>query len=135
MWGTLTAIGVKVGLAAALAFTAAAAARYLHRARFTWRPANRSLRVVETAVLGQQRALHLVSVGDRTLLIASTQGQVAMLADVTGSRGEAGEQEASRPTFAAMVADLLAPGREEAPPEQAAHLHEAAEKLRREGGP
>jgi len=142
--GILTAIGVKIGLGAALAVGAVLATRYLQQARIGWRPSARSLRVVETAVLGQQRAVHLIAVGGRTLLIASTQGQVALLADVTGEPTEKPADVApatlrryfsadapphSRaPSFAAVISRLLPSA--EPPPGPAASLCRAAEKLR-----
>jgi flagellar biogenesis protein FliO len=142
--GTLTAVGVKIGLGAALAVGAVLATRYLQQARIGWRLPARSLRVLETAVLGQQRALHLIAVGGRTLLIASTQGQVALLADVTGEPSEkpadatpdtlrryfsADAPPHSRAhSFAAVISRLLPSP--EPPSGPAARLHLAAEKLR-----
>jgi flagellar biogenesis protein FliO len=102
----LTGIGVKVGLAIALALGATAAARYLHLARYGWRPGRGVLRVVETAALGQNRALHLVRVGKRTLFLASTPSRIAMLADVTGEQEEVareGAEEAGGSRRAARV--------------------------------
>lgn len=90
----LTGIGVKVGLAVALALGATAAARYLHVARHGWRPGRGALRVVETAALGQNRALHLVRVGKRTLFLSSTPSRIVMLADVTGEQEEVAEEGA-----------------------------------------
>jgi len=149
--GVLTGIGVKVGLAVVLALGATAAARYLHTLRHGWRPARGHVRVVETAALGQNRALHLVSVGKRTLFLASTPSRVVMLADVTGDENEqpAAEAEHSRrvlprtPTdFASMLRRLLSPeigaaspARNAAGHRQAEHLSAAALALRtRDGG-
>ena len=127
--GTLAAIGGKIALAAALAVGAAVAARHLQHSRGGWRSSTRSLRVLETAVLGQQRAVHLIAVGGRTLLIASTQGQVALLADVSGDQHDAVAQPApAAPSFAAVISRVLSLS--EPPPGQAAHLHAAAQKLR-----
>lgn len=125
--GGFTAIGVKLGLAAALAAGAALGARRLQHSRISWRPSARSLRVVETAVLGPQRSVHLISVGARTLLIASTQSQIALLADVTGEQTQS--QQAAPPSFAAVISQLLAP-REEPSADPAAELRVAAQRLR-----
>lgn len=128
--GTLAAIGVKIGLAAALAVGAVLVTRYLQQARTGWQPSARSLRVLETAVLGQQRAVHLIAVGGRTLLVASTQGQVTLLADVTGEPPAAPLETApAPPSFAAVISRLLTPP-------QVVHGHEArlraaAERLKR----
>ncbi len=124
--GGFTAIGVKLGLAAALATGAALGARRLQHSRISWRPSARSLRVVETAVLGPQRAVHLISVGARTLLIASTQSQIALLADVTGEQLQSDQTQSS---FAAVISQLLAP-REEPAGGPAADLRIAAQRLR-----
>ena len=126
--GILTAVGVKIGLGAALAVGAVLATRYLQQARIGWRLPARSLRVLETAVLGPQRALHLIAVGGRTLLIASTQGQVALLADVTGESSEKPAEPAPAHSFAAVISRLLPSA--EPPSGPAARLHLAAEKLR-----
>ena len=127
----LTATAIKMALAAALAVGAGLGARRLQQARIGWRPATRSLRVVETAVLGQQRAVHLVSVGGRTLLIASTQSQVALLADVTGEHPAPLTPAATQPSFAALISQLL-PHREETQAQTGAaiELRAAAQKLR-----
>jgi len=147
--GVLTGIGVKVGLAVLLALGATAAARYLHTLRHGWRPARGRVRVVETAALGQNRALHLVSVGKRTLFLASTPSRVVMLADVTGDEQPAAEAEQSRRVlphtrrdFASMLRGLLSPevgatspARNAAGHRQAEHLSAAALALRaRDGG-
>ena len=126
--GALAAVGLKIGLGAALAVGAVLATRYLQHPRITWRPSARSLRVLETAVLGQQRALHLIAVGSRTLLIASTQGQVALLADVTGEPSEQPAEAAPPPSFAAVISRLLPAAEPLFGP--AARLRLAAEKLR-----
>jgi flagellar biogenesis protein FliO len=126
--GALTAVGLKIGLGAALAVGAVLATRYLQQTRIGWRPSARSLRVLETALLGQQRAVHLIAVGGRTLLIASTQGQVVLLADVTGEPSERPAEAPPIPSFAAVISRLLPSA--EPPPGPAAHLHRAAAKLR-----
>lgn len=45
----------------------------------------KQIRVVETNHLGQRKALHLIQIGSRRLLIGSTNEAVTMLADVTES--------------------------------------------------
>ena len=50
--------------------------------RITGLPGKR-IRVVETVALGPRRTVHLVEVGDRRLLIGSTNENITMLADVT----------------------------------------------------
>jgi flagellar biogenesis protein FliO len=46
---------------------------------------NKKIRVLETAHIAPRKGLHLVEVGARQLLIASTNEQITMLADVTES--------------------------------------------------
>lgn len=124
--GGFTAVGVKLGLAAVLAVGAALGARRLQGSRISWRVSARALRVVETAALGPQRAVHLISVGRRTLLVASTQSQIAFLADVSGEEPPA---EQAAPSFAAVVSQLLSPP-ESTAAGPAADLQAAAQKLR-----
>ncbi len=45
----------------------------------------RRIRLVETVHLGAHKALHLVRVGDRVLLLGGTKDRMALLTDVTGS--------------------------------------------------
>jgi len=124
----LAGVGVKLGLAVLLAAVAAGAARRFQAAKLSWRPVGRSLRVIETAPLGQQRAIHLVTVGQRTLLIAATQAQVVMLADVTGECPPVAEPPPRRPDFAATLSRLLAP-RQPAPDPYVGRLQAARETL------
>jgi flagellar biogenesis protein FliO len=52
----------------------------------------RNIAVLETACLGPSRSVHLLRVGQREFLIASTREHISMLADVTGAvRVAAGE--------------------------------------------
>jgi len=110
--GLVIGVAGKVVLAVALAVGATVGVRYLRLARDGWKPGRGRLRVVETAALGQNRALHLVSVGGRTLFIASTSSQVVLLADVTGEEGEgpAGEAQSApgtRRSFASLLRGLV----------------------------
>lgn len=131
--GTLAAVGLKVGLAIALALGATAAARYLQQTRQTWRPRRSALRVIETAPLAQNRSLHLVNIGQRTLLLGSTPGQVALLADVTGEQEAAPpETPGPRATFASVLSRFIP----DDPPrggDAAGGLRAAAEALRNGG--
>jgi flagellar biogenesis protein FliO len=51
------------------------------------RASGRALAVQESLPLGQGRMLHLVNVGGKKLLIASTKERVSMLADVSSGTG------------------------------------------------
>jgi flagellar biogenesis protein FliO len=46
---------------------------------------NKKIRVIETTHIAPRKVLHLIQVGTRRLLIASTNETIAMLADVTDS--------------------------------------------------
>ena len=140
--GVLTEMAAKVGLGVVLALAATAAARHLHLARSGWRPAKGALRVMETAALGQNRAVHLVVVGRRVLLVASTPGQIVMLADVTGEQeatpGEAAaatrKTNSRRESFASVLGRLFTPPRsEQAGEHQVQRLRAAADVLRATG--
>lgn len=45
----------------------------------------RRINVLETVYLGSRRSLHMVQVGDRTLLVGDTRERLGLLADLTGS--------------------------------------------------
>ncbi len=69
----MLSVGIVIGLGAA--------ALYLSRRvlpRVT-RTAGREIRIVETACLGPRKAIHVVEVGNRRLLIASTSEHITML--------------------------------------------------------
>lgn len=55
--------------------------------------AGREIRVRETTYLGPRKALHIVEVGGRKLLIGSTSEHISTLADVTDVWLEASKQE------------------------------------------
>jgi len=56
----------------------------------------RNIAVLETACLGPSRSVHLLRVGEREFLIASTREHISMLADVTGAVGAAAGEVAAR---------------------------------------
>lgn len=45
----------------------------------------REIQVIETAHLGPRKMVHLIKIGDRRLLVGSTNENISMLADVTGA--------------------------------------------------
>ncbi|MGA2094135.1 MAG: flagellar biosynthetic protein FliO [Sedimentisphaerales bacterium] len=63
--------------------------------RFTNLP-GKQIRVIETTHIAPRKGLHLVQVGVRRLLIASTNEQITMLADVTDSAGDFASQLEAR---------------------------------------
>ena len=77
-----------------------------------------AVRVVETIPLGPNRAVHLVAVGARRLLIGTTAQQVTLLEDVTGQVEEVEAAPAPPPTpqtFLHHLQALTRPGRGNAP--------------------
>jgi flagellar biogenesis protein FliO len=56
----------------------------------------RNIAVLETACLGPSRSVHLLRVGEREFLIASTREHISMLADVTGAVRVAADEVAAR---------------------------------------
>ena len=56
----------------------------------------RNIAVLETACLGPSRSVHLLRIGQREFLIASTREHISMLADVTGAVGAAAGEVAAR---------------------------------------
>jgi flagellar biosynthetic protein FliO len=56
----------------------------------------KQIRVVETAYIAPRKGIHLIQVGARRLLIASTNETITMLADVTESAADFARQLAER---------------------------------------
>ena len=80
----------KMMLMVLLVVILGAAAIYLSRKllpRFTQLSGKR-VRVVETVHLGPRKTLHLLRIGNRQLLIGSTNENITRLADVTGALSE-----------------------------------------------
>ncbi|HEX2980903.1 MAG TPA: flagellar biosynthetic protein FliO, partial [Anaerolineaceae bacterium] len=67
----------------------------------TWKPAARRMNVIETVHLTPRRALHLVQVGDQTLLIGATDQSVSLISTVTN--GEAVQPVAASESPAPVV--------------------------------
>jgi flagellar biogenesis protein FliO len=55
----------------------------------------RRISVQETVYLGSHKSLHLVGVGDRTLLLAGTRERLSLLADLTGAEWSEGRSPPS----------------------------------------
>jgi flagellar biosynthetic protein FliO len=71
----------------AIVLTLGVAAIYVSK-KFTGKLGNiqgKKIKIVETTHLGQRKMLHLIKVGNQQLLIGSTNENLTMLADVTGS--------------------------------------------------
>lgn len=49
------------------------------------RPSGRTVRVLETSYLGPQKMIHLVHVGSRKFLLASSKDTISVIADVTAA--------------------------------------------------
>lgn len=67
------------------------------------------IKVVENATLGANRSLHVVRVGDKTILVASTPGQINLLAEVDLPTEElaVGEESANDTQPATSFSDRL----------------------------
>jgi flagellar biogenesis protein FliO len=52
------------------------------------RLSGKKVQVVETLYLGQRKAVHLIKIGRREILIGSTNENVNMIADVTETFGD-----------------------------------------------
>jgi len=75
----------KMTLSVLLVIGLGAAAIYLTKRvlpKITGGP-SKEIHILETAHIGQRRAVHLVKAGDRMLLIGSTNGSITKLADLT----------------------------------------------------
>ncbi len=80
----------------AVAYAASLLLRRLNLGRLATRSG--AVRVVETVPLGQGRAVHLLAVGDRRLLIGATPQGVTLLDEVTGQVEEIEAVPAPLPT-------------------------------------
>ena len=109
MMGMLAGVGLEVVLAIVLGLGATALARHLHQTRRGWRSQGRSLRVLETQSLAQNRAVHLIAVGRRALLVSSTPEQISLLSDVTGEVELPVEETKTAPVypFSALLTRFL----------------------------
>ncbi len=106
--GLIAELGAKVGAAVLLGLAACGAARRLQFLRLGPGSAGGALRVVESAALGQQRALHIVTVGERSFLLAATASQITLLGEVTGDFHTLQASQAGEPvTFASVLTRLL----------------------------
>jgi len=53
----------------------------------------KKIKIIETIYLGQKKTLHLVKIGNREILIGSTNENISMLADVTDDSVNLSEKE------------------------------------------
>jgi flagellar biogenesis protein FliO len=53
----------------------------------------KEIHIVETAHIGQRRAMHLLKIGDRMLLVGSTNESITKLADVTKALSNMSQQQ------------------------------------------
>jgi len=58
----------------------------------------RNISVLETACLGPHKSVHLLRVGGKEFLVASTRERISMLADVTGASSAPAEENEHRET-------------------------------------
>jgi flagellar biosynthetic protein FliO len=88
--------GLRVALAVLFVVALGAGAIYVSK-KLLPRIANlpgKQIRVVETVYLGPRKAVHLIEIGDRRLLIGSTNENIRKLADITGELPDLSSQEA-----------------------------------------
>jgi flagellar biogenesis protein FliO len=81
-WSFWASYLLKVGIVGALLAALYAAARALRRTRFFGRPADRRIRVLETALLSQHAAIYLLGVGERYFLVGASGATIATLAEL-----------------------------------------------------
>lgn len=83
--GSLPGMGnYLITMVIVLAIVLALAVGFIHlMRRLAPRPASgRAIRIIESVALEPRRALHLVQIGTRILLLGSTDGSVGMLAEI-----------------------------------------------------
>jgi flagellar biogenesis protein FliO len=130
--GLLAQLAAKSGLGVLSTLGACGLARRFRRLRAKGeRPG--ALRIVESAALAPNRALHIVAVGRRAFLLASSPSQITMLGEVTSELPSDEAEALPCPApFASVLARLVSP--EAICDRRSGWLDAAASALRREAG-
>ena len=81
-WSFWTSYLLKLGVVGLLLATLYAGASGLRRLRLFGRGANRNVSVIETALLSQNAAVHLLKVGTRYFLVGTAAAGIATLAEL-----------------------------------------------------
>jgi flagellar biosynthetic protein FliO len=71
-----------------------------------WKATARQVQVLETTHLSPRRAIHLIQIGDRKLLIGATDQSVSLLTEIDDQPIESGDPSA---TFADLLAESAQP--------------------------
>lgn len=79
--GAIFGLISKLGLVLAMAYGASVLLKRANHRSLA--PRGSGMKVVETIPLGQHRSLHVVSVGNRRLLVGATPQQIGLIGDVT----------------------------------------------------
>lgn len=82
-WMSAGELALKLFLVIGLVYLALAGLRWLQKGRIQATAMSTTIRVLETTGLAPGRALHLVVVGEKTLLIGATDHQLSLLAELT----------------------------------------------------
>ncbi|HMQ51756.1 MAG TPA: flagellar biosynthetic protein FliO [Anaerolineae bacterium] len=83
VWQTATTLVLKLGLVLGLVYVSMAGLRWLKQHKVGGLGGGHTVRVLETTGLGPNQALHLVVVGDKTLLIGATPQQLSLISELT----------------------------------------------------
>jgi flagellar biogenesis protein FliO len=82
LWQTATGLILKLGLVLGLVYVSMAGLRWLKQNKVNGLGSSHTIRVLETTGLGPNQALHLVVVGEKTLLIGATPQHLALISEL-----------------------------------------------------
>ena len=110
LWRVVLDLFLKLGVALGVAYMSLYALRSL-MGRSGTLPARKSLlKVIESASLGPNRAVHLVRAGQKLLVLGSTAEQITLLSEVEETDLQGGVQEGGQPSFSSQLNGILSRG-------------------------
>lgn len=83
LWQVTADLGIKLAFVIGLIYVVVAVLRWLQRHKLNSPGIGTAIHVLETTGLAPGRTLHLVEVGDKTLLIGATDHQLTLLTELT----------------------------------------------------
>lgn len=105
LWQSAGEFALKLGLVIGLLYAALAGLRWLQGSgRRAAGPGGATIRILETTGLAPGRSLHLVVVGEKTLLIGATEHQLSLLAEVSEASLPLPDEELVSPDFETALA-------------------------------
>ena len=101
-------VALSLVFVVALAYVSLLALKHFTSGKISVKSPRRNIRVLETSGLGTNRALHVVEVGGRRLLVGSTSSQINLITELEAGEGEEFEEEVAPPAdFAGVLQRLV----------------------------